>query len=116
MDNCLFCKIISKKIPAEIIYEDNEIIAFKDVHPLAPIHILIIPKRHITSVIDLTEGDTELMGKIILTAKKIADRLGISKDGYKLLFRVGNYGGQEIDHIHLHLLGGAKLAENIHPV
>ena len=116
MEDCLFCKIINKEIPTEFIYEDDDVVAFKDVHPLSPVHILIIPRKHIASVIDLTEKEVELMGKIILTAKRIADNLGISEGGYKLLLRVGDYGGQEVNHIHLHLIGGSHLYEDIHPI
>ena len=112
---CIFCKIIKKKLPAVIVYEDNDVLAFKDVRPLAPVHILIIPKKHIESVNELTESDSELMGKLILTAKKIAVDFDISPKGYKLLFRVGEWGGQEVPHIHLHLIGGVRLFENIRP-
>ena len=112
---CVFCKIIKREIPAAIVYEDDDVLAFKDVRPLAPVHILVIPKRHIESIDDLTEADAELAGKLIVTAKKIAQDFDISPKGYKLLFRVGEWGGQEVPHIHLHLIGGAKLQENIHP-
>ena len=112
---CIFCKIINKEIPSEIVYEDEDVLAFKDVHPLAPVHILIIPKKHIESIADLGDADTLLAGKLILTAKKIAVDFDISEKGYKLLFRVGEWGGQEVPHIHLHLIGGAKLYENIRP-
>lgn len=113
--NCIFCKIVAREIPAEIVYEDEEIISFKDVKPIAPIHILTIPKKHIESINDLKDGDIELAGKIILVAKKIAEDFDISGKGYKLLFRVGKWGGQEVPHIHLHLIGGAELIENIRP-
>lgn len=113
--SCIFCQIIKKEIPAVIIYEDDEIIAFNDIRPIAPVHILIIPKEHIESVNDLEDKDTELIGKMIILAKKIAINLDIAPNGYKLLFRVGEWGGQEVPHIHLHLIGGAKLYENIHP-
>lgn len=116
MKDCLFCKFANKEIPKDLVYENDEIVAFKDVHPLAPVHILIIPKKHIASIIDITEKEVELMGRIILTARKIADNLGLSKSGYKLLFRVGSHGGQEVEHIHLHLIGGALLSEGIHPI
>ena len=116
MSDCLFCKIAQKEIPAEIVFEDDEILAFKDIHPLAPKHILIIPKRHIATINDLAEGDVELMGRMIVAGKKIAAQLQISEKGYKLLFRVGEWGGQEIAHIHLHLVGGAKLYEDIRPI
>jgi len=113
---CLFCKIIKKEIPADIVYEDSEVLAFKDIHPLAPVHVLIIPKKHIESVDDLSEKDSFLAGKLIITAKKIAEKLKIKGKGYKLLIRTGVDGGQEVPHLHMHLLGGAKLSENIHPV
>ena len=103
---CIFCKIVKKEIPAEIVFEDETVIAFRDIKPIAPVHIVIIPKKHIISVVDLKKEDEILMGKLIMTAKKIADDLKISKKGYKLLIRIGRGGGQEINHIHLHLLGG----------
>jgi len=112
---CVFCKIIKKEIPAAIVFEDENILAFKDVRPLAPVHILIIPKKHIETVNDLKDEDAELVGHMILIAKKIAADFDISPKGYKLLFRVGEWGGQEVMHMHLHLIGGAKLHENIHP-
>lgn len=113
---CIFCKIIVKELLSSIVYEDEDVLAFKDIHPLAPVHILIIPKKHIESVAMIAKEDIELMGKIILAAKKIADNFGLSQDGYKLLFRVGNHGGQVVEHIHLHLIGGAPLSENIKPI
>jgi len=113
---CIFCEIAKKEITAEILYEDNDILAFKDIHPIAPVHIVIIPKRHIESVNELSDKDFFLAGKMIIVAKEIAEKTGIKARGYKLLFRVGRDGGQEVGHIHLHLLGGAKLAENIHPI
>jgi len=103
---CIFCKIIKKEVPAEIVFEDEDVIAFKDIKPIASVHIVIIPKKHIASVVDLKKEDEALMGKLIMTAKKIANDLKVSEKGYKLLIRVGRGGGQEVDHIHLHLLSG----------
>lgn len=114
--DCLFCKIVRKEIPAEIVYEDEDVLAFKDIHPLAPVHVLIIPKKHIASVDDLKDMDAELAGKMILAGRRIARDLAISEKGYKLLFRVGEWGGQEVGHVHLHLIGGAPLHEDIRPV
>ena len=114
--DCIFCKIVKKEIPATVVFEDEEIIAFKDIRPIAPVHVLVIPKRHIGSVNDLTEADAALAGKMILAGQKIAKDLHTGENGYKLLFRVGKWGGQEVDHIHLHIIGGAQLHENIHPV
>jgi len=113
---CIFCKIAKKELLANVLFEDKEVIAFRDVKPIVPVHILIIPKKHIGSVTNIKNSDTFLMGRLIMVAKKIADELKISKDGYKLLIRVGKNGGQEVGHIHLHLLGGAMLSENIWPV
>lgn len=106
MSNCIFCKIIKKEVPADIFYEDSNFIVFKDIKPKAPIHYLIVPKQHIQSVNDLKEENKELIGEMFLTAKKIADKLGIKDKGYKLIFNVGRGGGQLIDHLHLHILGG----------
>lgn len=113
---CIFCKIISREIPSEIIYEDSEILAFPDIHPVAPVHVLIIPKKHIESVNDLKDFDKELIGKMVSAAKKIAEDLKISDKGYKLLIRTGTDGGQEVPHLHLHLIGGARLYEEIRAV
>ena len=114
--DCIFCKIVKKEIPAEIIYKDDLVVAFGDVRPIAPVHILIIPKIHIESITDLKEKHETLAGRMIIAAKKIAENQGIAKNGYKLLFRVGKHGGQEVPHIHLHLIGGAPLSENIRPI
>lgn len=112
----VFTKIINREIPADILYEDDEIIAFKDIHPLAPVHVLIIPKREIPTIDDLQDDEALLVGRMIMVARNIARDLNISEKGYKLLFRVGRDGGQEVPHIHLHLIGGSRLSENIHPV
>ncbi len=110
---CIFCKIIEKEIPAEIVFEDEEILAFKDARPLAPVHILIIPKKHIASIDNLEDTDALLMGKLIVAARTLARKFDISEKGYRLLIRVGEWGGQEVPHIHLHLIGGAQLYEEI---
>jgi len=104
MNDCIFCQIAAKKVPSKIQYEDDEIIAFDDIAPKAPVHILIVPKRHIESVNELKKEDIELIGKVILVAKKLAQEKGLK--GYKLVFNVGREGGQLVDHLHLHLLGG----------
>lgn len=99
---CIFCKIANKEAPAEIVYEDEEFAAFPDIHPRAPVHFLIIPKRHIVSLQEVTEHDTELMGKLLLVAQRVAKDRQLK--GYRLQIAVGKEGGQEIDHMHLHLL------------
>ena len=114
--DCVFCKIARKEIPADIVREDDDVIAFRDAHPIAPVHILVIPKKHLASIADISDEDAPLMGKLILTAKKIAEDLKISEKGYKLLIRVGEHGGQEVGHIHLHLIGGTRLSEDIKPI
>ena len=106
MTDCIFCKIIKKEIPSDVFYENPDLIVFKDIKPKAPIHYLIVPKQHIESVNHLKEENKELIGVMFLTAQKIADKLGIKDKGYKLIFNVGRGGGQIVDHLHLHILGG----------
>lgn len=112
----VFSKIIRKEIPADIVYEDEEIFAFKDIHPLAPVHVLILPKKPIPSIADMEDEDVPLVGRMFLVARNIARTLNISEKGYKLLIRVKQHGEQEVPHLHLHLIGGAQLRENIHVV
>lgn len=106
MKNCLFCKIINNEIFAEIVYNDERIIAFKDINPKAPIHFLIVPKKHIISIKYLKVEDKDLIGELFLVLKKLAKKNNLK--GYKAVFNVGREGGQLIDHLHLHLLGGWK--------
>jgi histidine triad (HIT) family protein len=112
----IFDKIIAGEIPAKKVYEDDLVLAFYDAHPIAPVHVLIVPKKHIGSINDLEDGDRETMGAMLLAAKRIAAELGIAEKGYKLLIRTGHDGGQEVPHIHMHLLGGARLREDIRPI
>lgn len=109
MDNCLFCKIATGTIPAKVAMETDELLAFHDVHPQAPTHVLVIPKRHIATINDCQTPDEGLLGRMILAAKQIAIELNISEPGYRLNFNVNSGGGQEIYHIHLHLLGGRQM-------
>jgi len=111
MDNCIFCAIGAKQSPAELEYEDSEIVAFDDIDPKAPVHILIVPKKHISSVTELTEADALLIGKMILVANSLAQKKEISEDGFRLVFNAGKHSGQIVDHIHLHLLGGKTLGD-----
>lgn len=106
----IFKKIIDKAIPADVVFEDEDVLAFKDINPKAPIHILIIPKIEIATVNDLEEKHDSLVGKIIRTAGIIAKRLNIADDGYRLVFNCNKNGGQEVYHIHCHLLGGKPLS------
>lgn len=103
--NCIFCNIIHHEQSSDIVYEDDVIIAFKDIHPKAPVHILLVPKKHIASMNHVSEEDREILSKILLVAKEIAKDQKID-DGYKLVFNVGKKGGQVVEHVHLHLLGG----------
>jgi histidine triad (HIT) family protein len=107
--DCLFCKIIDKTIPADIVYEDDRVIAFRDVAPQAPTHILVIPRQHISTLNDLNEGNNELIGHILYVAKTIAAAEGLAEDGYRVAMNCNNHGGQTVFHIHLHLLGGRQM-------
>ncbi len=109
--DCLFCKIANKNIATDFIFEDDSIMVFKDIHPSAPIHHLIVPKEHIQSINHLESNHQEIISKMIFIAKKMAENLGLK--GYKLVFNVGREGGQVIDHLHLHLLGGWKKSPEI---
>ena len=108
MEDCLFCKIINGEIPSEKVYEDDEILAFKDIHPKAPIHILVIPKKHISSAMEIEEQDEALIGKMFTVIKKLAKEFGL-ENGYRIVNNCGSDGGQEVMHLHFHLLGGKKL-------
>lgn len=103
---CIFCQIAEKKAPATIIYEDEHVVAFDDLHPKAPHHKLIIPRKHISTLNDASIDDKELLAHMLLAAQKIAKQLGIADDGYRVLMNVNKGGGQVVFHIHLHLLGG----------
>lgn len=103
--SCIFCDIINKKAPSDIVYEDERFIVFKDIKPSAPVHLLLAPKEHIVSVNDLKDKHKELVSDLVLLAKNVAEQEG-TVDGYKLIFNVGRKGGQIIDHLHLHLMGG----------
>ncbi len=113
MSDCIFCKIANKEINSEFVYEDDEIIAFKDVNPQAPIHILVIPKKHIKSIIDLTDEDEMLVGKMYTAVRKIAKKLNIEESGFRLIVNCGKDAGQEVPHLHFHILAGKKLGTKI---
>ncbi len=109
MSDCIFCKIVAKEIPSTIVYEDDQILAFNDVNPVAPVHVLIIPKQHISSVTELELENVDLVGHIFLTSQKIAKELGIDENGFRIVNNCGDDGGQTVGHIHFHLLGGRQL-------
>lgn len=108
--DCLFCKIVQGEIPAKVVADDPELMAFRDIHPQAPTHVLIIPKQHIASIDDVDSKDEQLLGRMVLTAKKIAQSEQINETGYRLVFNTNSGGGQEVYHIHLHLLGGRQMS------
>ena len=107
---CLFCKILNREIPASIVYEDDRVLAFNDVNPQAPTHVLVIPKRHITSLSDLQPEDDALIGELVRRAATIADERGIAASGFRTVFNTNREAGQTVFHIHLHVLGGRGLA------
>ncbi len=109
MSDCLFCKIIAGDIPAKKVYEDQDVLAFEDISPKAPTHVLVIPKKHIPTLNDLEEEDNPVMGKIFQVAKQIAREQGIDQSGYRTVFNVNESAGQAVFHIHLHVLGGRAL-------
>ena len=113
MSDCIFCKIVNKEVPTNFIYEDEEIVAFNDINPQAPIHILVIPKKHISSLVDLNEEDENLIGKIFGVINKIAKKEGIDKNGFRVIMNCGEDAGQEVKHLHFHILAGKKLGTKI---
>lgn len=106
MQDCLFCKIINREIPAEIVYEDEQVLVFKDINPMAPVHLVIIPKKHIPTLADMDENDTLLIGRVQLTAARLAVEMGLNDGGFRLVSNCGRDGGQTVMHIHYHLLAG----------
>ena len=113
MSDCIFCKIINREIPSDIVYEDDEIISFRDINPAATIHILVIPKKHIKSLTELSKEDEVLIGKIYSAINKIAENENIKNKGFRVIVNCGEDGGQEVGHLHFHLLGGEKLGPKI---
>jgi len=109
MEGCLFCRIVNKEIPADIVFENDKLLAFRDIDPQAPVHLLIIPKEHITTTNDLNNNNKELIGELVLTAKSLATKYNIAEDGYRMVFNCNKSGGQAVYHIHLHLLGGRQM-------
>ncbi len=104
--DCIFCRIIKGDSPARFVYKDNDLVAFQNIRPSAPVHVLIVPVEHIESINTLEERHSAVISKMMLRAKEIAEELGIKKSGYKLVINVGRGGGQEVFHLHIHLIGG----------
>ena len=113
MEDCIFCMIIDRKIPSTIVYEDDKVMAFNDINPVAPVHVVIIPKVHIANVNALTPENAAIMADIHLAARKIAEKLGIADKGYRLINNCGEEAGQSVFHLHYHLIGGKKLGTKI---
>jgi len=110
---CIFCRIAAGEVPGDIVYQDKDFLAFRDISPQAPTHVLIIPKTHITSMAELTEGQQGLVGRLIIIAKNLAEKEGIARRGYRLLINCGPDGGQVVSHLHLHLIGGRRLDDRL---
>jgi len=106
MDDCIFCKIARKEVPAKLIYEDEQVVAFHDINPQAPIHILLVPRKHIASLHDCAEADAALMGHGLIVARNLAEREKLTGSGYRVVLNTGEGAGQSVFHIHFHLLGG----------
>jgi len=108
-DDCLFCKIVGRELDSDIVFEDDHVLAFRDISPQAPTHILVVPKRHVSTVNDLADGDAELVGRMVLRARALAAAEGIAEKGYRLVMNCNQQGGQTVYHIHLHLMGGRPM-------
>lgn len=108
--SCLFCKIAAGQIPADTVFENDKVLAFRDINPAAPSHILVIPKKHIATMNDATADDKSLLGEMMLVARDIAHREGVAEDGYRLAVNTNRHGGQSVYHIHLHLLAGRQMS------
>ena len=109
MSECLFCKIVARTIPAALVYEDDLVVAFDDINPQAPVHVLVVPKRHVQSVAELNAADAGFLGHLLLTGAAIAKQRGIADSGYRLVLNTGKHGGQTVFHLHVHVLGGRPM-------
>jgi histidine triad (HIT) family protein len=112
MSDCLFCKIVKKEIPGKLVYEDDDMVAFNDINPKAPIHILLIPKKHIEKLSDLKAADSKLVSRLILNVSRIAESAGIKENGFRVVINDGKNSGQQVYHLHLHILGGKPMSWN----
>lgn len=107
---CLFCDILDKKVPATVVYEDEHALAFRDLRPVAPTHVLVIPKEHLAAIHELKPEHADLMGRVLVAARRVADQEGLTKDGFRLVVNDGDAAGQSVHHIHVHVLGGRNLS------
>jgi histidine triad (HIT) family protein len=111
--DCIFCRIVAGELPGDVLYQDDEVMAFRDINPLAPTHVLIIPKRHINSLADLKDDETQIIGRMAGVANKLARQEGVAGKGYRLVVSSGEDGGQVVPHLHMHLLGGRRLSDRL---
>ena len=109
VDTCVFCKVVKGLVRADIIYQDGQVVAFKDIHAQAPVHVLVIPRHHVTALWEADETHTELLGRILLACNEVAQIEGVAESGYRVIANVGPDAGQSVDHLHFHVLGGRKL-------
>lgn len=109
MPECLFCRIVAKEIPSKAVYEDGEIYGFEDIHPQAPVHVLLVPKKHLAHTLDVTEASAPLLGRLVLAANRVARERGVAESGFRLVVNTNREGGQVIFHLHLHLLAGRAM-------
>ena len=107
---CLFCKIANKEIPSKVLFEDDDLLAFHDITPQAPVHVLVIPKRHVASLADAAEADVTLLGKLALATRRVAEETGVATTGFRVVANSGAHAGQSVHHLHLHVLGGRPMA------
>jgi histidine triad (HIT) family protein len=110
MADCIFCRIIAGEIPSTRVLETDDLIAIRDIQPAAPVHVLIIPRRHVASVDALADGDAELAGRLLVAARDVARQEGVAENGYRVVINTGREGGQTVDHLHVHLIGGRQLS------
>ncbi len=110
---CVFCRIVSGSLPGDIVHQDDEVVAFRDIHPIAPTHIIIVPRAHIASLNDAVEQNSALLGRLMLVGKRLAERENIAGRGYRLVVNCGPEGGQVVPHLHMHLLGGRRLDDEL---
>lgn len=108
--DCIFCNIVDGKIPSDVIFQDEKVIAFHDINPQSPMHMLVIPKKHFTSLVDITQEEIPLIGHMVVVANQLARDKGISETGYRLVINIGKQGGQLVPHLHLHIMGGRQLS------
>jgi len=113
MEDCIFCKIANGTIPSKKVYEDAEVVAFDDIHPMAPVHVIIIPKKHIPTMLDVTKTDTSSIGSMFTAAQEVARIKGINERGFRVVINCNKEGGQVIFHLHMHVLGGKKLKDGL---